>query len=93
MRLLAKTEMHRLLLLAVFAVAACSTSQATRLDDRTFRIEGPGVPGGSEGPNQRMATQLCPNGYRVIDQDVHRGGPNEYTSEPGVFTNWTIRCL
>jgi len=85
--------MRPLLLLAVLLVAACTESHASRIDERTFRIEGPGVPGGAEGPNRREAARLCPKGYRVIEQEEHRGGPNLYTSEHGVYTNWTIRCL
>jgi len=85
--------MRLVLLLALAALAACTQAQATRLDDRTFRIEGPGVPGGAEAPNRREAERLCPKGYRVIDQEEHRGGPNRYVDEPAVYTNWTIRCL
>jgi hypothetical protein len=82
-----------LTLLALAALSACTTSTASMVDSRTFRIEGPGVPGGSSAPNRRQAEAVCPNGYRVLSREVHRGGPNAYTDEPGVFTDWTIRCL
>jgi hypothetical protein len=84
-------------LLALFAVllalAACTKATASRIDERTFKIEGPGVPGGSDTPNKRLAAQLCPGGYRVIDSITRHGTPDGYRDEPGDFTNWTIRCL
>src|SRR5207302_629431 len=50
--------MRPLVLLALLALAspslvACYQSYASRVDDRTFRIEGPEVPGGSHAPNRR----------------------------------------
>lgn len=85
--------LRRVLPLLLIAVAGCTQSEATRVDSRTFRIEGPGVPGGSDVPNQREAARVCPRGYRVLDSETHRNGPNPYASAPGDFTNWTIRCL
>ena len=82
-----------LLLLTVLALAACSEATASRIDSRTFAIRGPGVPGGSDAPNRRLATRLCPKGYRVIDKDVRYNSPDGYSEEPGVFTNWRIRCI
>jgi hypothetical protein len=82
-----------LLTLMLIAIAGCTQSQATRIDERTFLIEGPGITGGADGPNRREATRLCPKGYRVLNSETHRNGPNRYTTEPGDFTNWTIRCL
>jgi hypothetical protein len=77
-------------LLAILALAGCaSEATASRVDNRTFAIHGPGVPGGSEAPNRRLAIRLCPNGYRVLNQDVRRN----VNDEGGVFTNWTIRCI
>ena len=78
------------LLLAVSSImlAACSQSVASRIDERTFRIEGPEIPGGSDVPNQRTATKMCPRGYRVLDATEHRG---EF--QTGFVTVWTIRCL
>jgi hypothetical protein len=78
--------------LAAVTLAACGIlsvqSQAERIDERTYRIESPRVAGGVTGPNRRLAEQLCPNGYRVLDQqrDI-----DNY--EGGVATVWTVRCL
>jgi hypothetical protein len=79
------------LLLVVGALAACGgamKSQASKIDDRTYRIEGPGVPGGVEAPNRRMAERVCPGGYRVLDSTRFKVDPAE-----GTYTNWVIRCL
>lgn len=78
------------ILLAPAGLASCAAPQssATKVDDRTFKIEGPGVPGGVEAPNRRLASRLCPGGYRVIDSLRFKRDPDE-----GTFTNWTIRCL
>ena len=82
------------LLLIMAVLAGCAAATASRIDERTFRIEGPGVPGGSEAPNRRMANQLCPKGYRILDQETHRNTPDRAYVDPGsMFTNWTIRCL
>ena len=86
--------MHRLLLATTFVVAlgglvSCTAqSQATKIDDRTFKIEGPGVPGGAEAPNRRLAERVCPRGYRVLDSTRFKRDVGE-----GTFTNWVIRCL
>jgi hypothetical protein len=79
-----------LLVLSSMALAACSQSTVSRIDSRTFRIEGPEVPGGSDVPNQRMATKLCPEGYRVLDSVSHKIDP---TLSGALTTYWTIRCL
>jgi len=78
------------ILLVPVGLASCAAPQssATKVDDRTFKIEGPGVPGGAEAPNRRLAERLCPGGYRVIDSLRFKRDPGE-----GTFTNWTIRCL
>jgi hypothetical protein len=85
--------MHRLALAALLvvasaALAACAQSVASRIDERTFRIEGPEIPGGSEVPNQRTAAKLCPRGYRVLEESSRRG---EFQS--GFSTFWIVRCL
>ncbi len=86
--------MRVLAVIALLALAACSQATVSRLDNRTFRIEGPGVPGGSDAPNRRMAARLCPNGYRVLDSIERRNTPDGYRDDIGsVFTNWTIRCI
>ena len=85
--------MRPLLLLLLLALAACTESTASRVGDHTFRIEGPGVPGGSEGPNRRMATRLCPKGYRVVDSETHKGGPDRFVDDDNMMTVWTILCI
>jgi hypothetical protein len=77
-----------LLALASSALAACSQSYASRVDERTFNIEGPQVPGGSDAPNRRLAEKLCPRGYRVLDES--RRKPE---ADAQIQTFWTIRCL
>ncbi len=77
------------LLLVPAGLACCSAvSSATKIDDRTFKIEGPGVPGGAEAPNRRLAERICPGGYRVLDSTRFKVDPAE-----GTYTNWVIRCL
>ena len=80
-------------MIALLALAACTQSTASRIDDRTFRIEGPAIPGGSDAPNQRLAARLCPNGYRVLDSVERRNTPDNFQDEFGIFTIWTIRCV
>jgi hypothetical protein len=75
------------------ALAGCTEATASRLGDRTYRIEGPGLPAESTAPNRRVAERLCPKGYRVIDEAVHRNSPDGHRDEPGMFVNWTIRCI
>jgi hypothetical protein len=77
-------------------LAACTESEASRIGDRTFRIDSPGIAGGAEGPNRRLANQLCPGGYRVLTSESHKGGPDRAMSFPddlGTTTIWTIKCL
>jgi hypothetical protein len=78
---------------ALLALAGCTEAAGTRVADSTFRIDGPGLPSLSDAPNRRFAERVCPNGYRVIDQIVRRNTPDGHRDEPGIFTNWTIRCL
>jgi hypothetical protein len=85
--------MRVLAIIVLLALAACTEATASRIDNRTFRIEGPGIPGGSDAPNQRAAARQCPNGYRVLDSIENRNSPDNYRDESGVFTIWTIRCL
>jgi hypothetical protein len=77
-----------LLVLISAGLTACTEAFGSRLDDPTFRIEGPQIPGGSDAPNRRLADKLCPRGYRVIEQS--RGKPDQ---DAPIQTNWTIRCL
>jgi hypothetical protein len=81
------------LFVLVLAVAGCTEATANRLDNRTFEIDGPSVPSESTAPDQRMASRVCPDGYRVLNQIVRRNTPDGYSDEPGVYTNWIIRCL
>src|SRR5216683_2759527 len=81
--------MHRaalaaLLLASATALTACAQSVASRIDDRTFRIEGPEIPGGSDVPNQRTAARLCPRGFRVLDESRYK---KDFQSAPSTF--WT----
>jgi hypothetical protein len=85
--------MHRALVLSVLVLVGCVKSEASRIDDRTFRIDGPGVPGGSETPNRRLAERLCPKGYRVLSQESHKGGPDRAIDDADTTTVWMIRCL
>lgn len=87
--------MRHLLLIATLVLAAChpSESSISKIDSRTFVIESAGIPGGAEAPNRRLAERVCPGGYRVVDKTSHQGTPDRARDEPGVFINWTIRCL
>jgi hypothetical protein len=86
--------MRPFLLIVMLSLAACSAeSSVSKIDSRTFRIESAGIPGGSEAPNRRSAERVCPGGYRVMDKTVHQGTPDRARDEPGIFSNWTIRCL
>lgn len=85
--------MRALLLLALLCLAACTEASLNKVDYRTYQIHSGGIPGGSDAPNRRLAEQVCPGGYRVVDETSHRNTPDRYEEEPGVFTTWTIRCL
>jgi len=74
-------------------VAACSQATASRVDERTFRIDGPEMGIVSDAPNQRLANRLCPKGYRVLDSRTHAGGPDRATDSTDRMTVWTIRCI
>jgi hypothetical protein len=74
-------------------VAACSQATASRVDERTFRIDGPAMGIVSDAPNQRLANRLCPKGYRVLDSRTHAGGPDRATDSTDRMTVWTIRCI
>jgi hypothetical protein len=85
--------MRMLSLLVLLCSAACTEASLSKVDYRTYQIQSGGIPGGSDAPDRRLAQQVCPNGYRVLDESVHRNTPDRYADEPGVFTSWTIRCL
>lgn len=83
-----------ILLLVPTGLTDCSAqSQATKLDERTFKIEGPGVPGGAEAPNRRLAERVCPGGYRVLDSQRFKESGGDFADSQEIHTNWTIRCL
>ena len=85
--------MRPLVLLALLALAGCTESSATRVDERTFRVEGPSMGTASDASNRRLASRLCPKGYRVIESESHKGGPDRAIDEPSPMTVWTVRCL
>ncbi|GEM_PF-1083564 len=74
-------------------LAGCSEAISSRIDSRTFAIEGPSLPSESDGPNRRAALRMCPKGYRVLDEVTRRNTRDGYNNESGTFTNWKIRCL
>jgi hypothetical protein len=80
-------------LAAAILLAGCAQGSVTQIDARTFQIKGPGTPGPSDAPNRRMAAAVCPGGYQVLDRVVRYNTPDGYSEEPGVYTNWKIRCL
>jgi hypothetical protein len=85
-----------LLTLVVAVLVGCTQNQAdfVRIGDRTFRIESPPIPGGAEGPNRRLAVQLCPSGYRVLNSESHKGGPDRADfREFNTTTVWVVKCL
>jgi hypothetical protein len=82
-----------ILVLAILLLAACTEATASRVDERTFRIEGPSMGVISDAPNRRVANRLCPKGYRVVDSESHKGGPDRAIDESNPMTVWTIRCL
>ena len=81
------------LFFALLLLGACTEATASRVDDRTFRIEGPGMGTASDAPNRRLATRICPKGYRVIDTASHKGGSDRATDSTDTTSVWTIRCI
>jgi hypothetical protein len=80
----------------VLTLVGCGADQSdfTRIGDRTFRIESPPIPGGATGPNQRLATRLCPGGYRLLNSDAHKGGIDRaIEDEQNTTTVWVVKCL
>lgn len=94
--------MRYLLLLSFItvALAGCggpTQADATRIAERTFRIEGPPIPGGAIGPNERLAKQLCPGGYRVLNTESHKGnmdrGALNSPDDLQTTTTWVVKCI
>jgi hypothetical protein len=81
------------LLLLTPLLAACTEATASRVDERTFRVEGPPMALNSDAPNKRLASRICPKGYRVLNSETHKGGPDRATDEDMPMTIWTIRCI
>jgi hypothetical protein len=81
------------LILLLLLLAACTEASASRVDERTFKIEGPSMGVISDAPNRRLANRLCPKGYRVLDTASHKGGPDRATDNQDTMTVWTIRCI
>jgi hypothetical protein len=84
------------LIVAAMLLAACTEATASRVDERTFKIEGPAMGLVSDAPNRHLANRVCPKGYRVLDSETHKGGPARAAWEPGdttETTTWTIRCI
>ncbi|HLY47088.1 MAG TPA: hypothetical protein VKQ73_16010 [Stellaceae bacterium] len=82
-----------LLVIALLGLAACTEASASRVDARTFKIQGPSMGILSDEPNRRLASRICPNGYRVLDSASHKGGPDRATDDSDTTTVWTIRCI
>ncbi|MGH7045731.1 MAG: hypothetical protein ACREE2_04990 [Stellaceae bacterium] len=82
-----------LLLPLVLALVSCTGATLTKLDYRTYQIQSDAIPGGSDAPNRRVAAQVCPGGYRVMQRIASNNTPDRARDMPGVFTTWTIRCL
>ena len=85
-----------LLIVAMLLLAACTEATASRVDERTFKIEGPPMGLDSDAPNRRLANRVCPKGYRVLESRSHKGGPDRaaYSGGDGDLTTvWTIRCI
>ena len=83
-------------ILLLLVLAACTEASASRVDERTFQIEGPAMGIISDAPNQRLANRLCPKGYRVLDSGSHKGGAERLHYQPGdagQTSVWTIRCI
>jgi hypothetical protein len=87
--------MRYLLPLAAVALAGCAHNQSdfVRIGERTFRIESPPIPGGATGPNQRLAQQLCPGGFRLLESASHKGGIDRAIEEDNTTTIWVVRCI
>jgi hypothetical protein len=81
------------LLLIPLVFAGCTQATASKVDARTFRIEGPDVPGGSDTPDRRLAERICPKGYRILESASNRGGLDRAIDDSNIVTSWTIRCL
>jgi hypothetical protein len=85
--------MRPAIFLFLLALTACTEATASRVDERTFKVQGPELGVASDVPNQRLANRLCPKGYRVLDSESHKGGTDRVTDSTDLMTTWTIRCI
>jgi hypothetical protein len=88
--------MRYLLPLIAVVLAGCAQNQsaASRIAERTYEIESPPIPGGATGPNQRLAQQLCPNGFRLLNSEAHKGGLDRAIyDEQNTTTVWVVKCI
>ena len=85
--------MPAVIFLLLLVLTACTEATASRVDQRTFKIQGPELGIASDAPNQRLANRLCPKGYRVLDSESHKGGMARATDSTDTMTTWTIRCI
>jgi phage-related protein len=88
--------MRYLLPLIAVLLIGCGQNQSefSRVGERTYKIIGPEIAGGAEGPNRRLAQQLCPNGYRKLNEESHKGGPDRADAQDyNITTIWTIKCI
>jgi len=81
------------MLILMLGAAGCTEATASRIDERTFAINGPSMGIITDAPNQRLAMRLCPKGFRILDSSTHAGGPDRATDNPDRTTIWTIRCI
>ena len=91
-------RLRLLLPAAVILLAGCAQNQSdfTRIGERTFRIESPPIPGGADGPNRRVAQQLCPGGFRVLNARANKGGVDRAQGMPddlNTTTIWVVKCI
>lgn len=91
-------RLRLLLPITAIALAGCAQNQSdfTRIGERTFKIESPPIPGGADGPNRRLAQQLCPAGFRVLNAQSMKGGVDRAQSFPddlNTTTVWVVKCI
>ena len=81
------------MLVFMLAMSGCTEATASRVDERTFKIDGPAMGITTDAPNRRLAQRLCPKGFRVLDSTTQAGGPDRATDNTDRMTMWTIRCI
>ena len=81
-----------LLGLTIAGLAGCAEPTASRIDDRTFLIDGPGRPSEFGAATQRIAERLCPRGYSILKRFGRSDAPDCISDELPMRGNWTVRC-